>query len=568
VIVHSRLVAREKWEGCIPAHHPGYIDWDTYLDNQRRLAANARVLRGGAGGAPREGRALLAGLVRCGRCGRKMQVGYWGSAGRRPTYTCARAAREIGSNSACQRVGGSRVDQVVLDAVFAALEPASLRATAHALAQAEAEHEHRLRAFEKAVERAQYEAERARRQFDAVEPENRLVARDLEGEWEARLAEVARTEQALTDQRARRPVALTDEEAAWLERAGADLRAVFEADSTTMAERKQLLRTVLSEVTVTVDTDTKEVRLEIHFDGGACLQRTVSAPRPGWHIPATDEDTVELVRRLARHYNDTEIARILSRQGRHTAKGLRIHPRACERTASRPAVNGERGGGAQNDQRLAADTELGGVGVLGDVVQADHVAPPGGRAIEVHHVEMDRAEAEELGRGARPHVGASGLRCSSFLLYERRRVSNVIAKQERRHLHRTNPERDRGEPSSHETDELTGYEVAKCVSQCASSPPARSHAARWPPALARAASTCTSSRSAARWSASNSSSVAANAASAAPTGSSWSSTSAPMMPSTLRSSACAHTAPNGPVEAPRTATGLPRSAFSGNGPEA
>ena len=324
VIVRSRLVAREEWEVCIPDHHPGYINWDTYLENQRRLAANARLPRGGAGGAPRDGRALLAGLVRCGRCGRKMQVGYWGSAGRRPTYTCARAAREIGSNSACQRVGGARVDQVVLDAVFAALEPAGLRATAHALAQAEAEHEQRLRAFEKAVERAQYEAERARRQFDAVEPENRLVARDLESEWEARLAEVARAEQALADQRARRPVALTDEEAAWLERAGADLRAVFEADSTTMAERKQLLRIVLSEVTVTVDSDTKEAGLQIRFDGGACLQRTVPAPRPGWHIPATDEDTVDLVRRLARHYNDTEIARILSRQGRHTAKGLRF----------------------------------------------------------------------------------------------------------------------------------------------------------------------------------------------------------------------------------------------------
>lgn len=322
VIVRSRLVAREEWEVCIPDHHPGYIDWDTYLENQRRLAANARVLRGGAGGAPREGRALLAGLVRCGRCGRKMQVGYWGSAGRLPTYTCARAAREIGSNRACQRVGGGRVDQVVIDAVFTALEPATLRATAHALAQAEAEHEQRLRAFEKAVERTCYEADRARRQFDAVEPENRLVARDLEGEWEARLAEVARAEQALADQRTRRPVALTDEEAAWLERAGADLRAVFEADTTTMTERKQLLRTVLSEVTVTVDSDTKEARLEIRFDGGACLQRTVPPPRRGWHIPATDEDTVELVRRLARHYNDTEIARILSRQGRTTAKGL------------------------------------------------------------------------------------------------------------------------------------------------------------------------------------------------------------------------------------------------------
>jgi Recombinase/Recombinase zinc beta ribbon domain len=324
VIVRSRQVTREEWEVCIPEHHSGYIDWDTYLENQRRLAANGRVLRGGAGGAPREGSALLQGLVRCGRCGRRMQVGYWGQAGLRPTYACTRGAYETGSNDACQRIGGRRVDQVVLDAVFAALEPASLQATARALAHAEAEHEQRLRAFEAAVERAQYEAERARRQFDAVEPENRLVARSLEAEWEARLSEVQRAEQALADRRAQRPVSLTDEEAAWLERAGADLRAVFEADSTTMAERKQLLRTVLSEVTVTVDSDTKQAKLEIRFEGGACVERNVPPPRRGWHIPTTDEDTVELVRRLAGHYNDTEIARILSRQGRKTAKGLRF----------------------------------------------------------------------------------------------------------------------------------------------------------------------------------------------------------------------------------------------------
>jgi hypothetical protein len=169
---------------------------------------------------------LLAGLVRCGRCGRKMQVRYFASSRQRSTYQCTRAAHQTGSNAACQRIDGRRVDQVVLDAVFHALEPATLRATAGALAHAEGEHQQRLRAFEAALERTQYEAERAQRQFELVEPENRLVARSLETEWEARLAEVARAEATLADQRARKPVSLTDEEAAWLERAGADLRGV------------------------------------------------------------------------------------------------------------------------------------------------------------------------------------------------------------------------------------------------------------------------------------------------------------------------------------------------------
>ena len=324
VIVRSRLVARDEWEVCIPGHHPGYIDWDTYLENQQRMAANARVVQGGAGGAPREGSALLTGLACCGRCGRKMQVRYFAASRQRSTYQCTRAAHQTGSNSACQRIDGRRVDQVVLDAVFHALEPASLRATTGALAHAETEYEQRLRAFEAALERAQYEAERARRQFDLVEPENRLVARGLENEWETRLAEVARAEAALAAQRTRKPLSLTDEEAAWLERAGADLRAVFDADSTTMAERKQLLRTILTEVTVTVDSNTKEAKLEIRFEGGACVERTVSPPRPGWHIPTTHEDTVALVRRLACHYDDRTIAQILSRQGRQTATGLRF----------------------------------------------------------------------------------------------------------------------------------------------------------------------------------------------------------------------------------------------------
>jgi hypothetical protein len=323
VKVSTRQLTREEWQVCIVGHHPGYIDWEMYLSNQQRLAANRRVTRGEGGGAPREGRALLQGLVVCGRCARRMQVGYWGAArAARPVYACARAAYQTGSSEVCQRIGGGRVDQVVLDAVFGALEPASLLASARALAHAEAEHQQRLGAFEAALERARYEAERARRQFDSVEPENRLVARGLEAEWEARLAEVQRAERSLEEQRTRRPVSLTDEEAAWLQRAGADLRAVFEADSTTIAERKQLLRTVVSEVTVTVDPDTKEARLQIRFEGGACVERAVPPPRRGWHIPATDEDTVELVRRLASHYNDTEIARILSRQGRTTAKGL------------------------------------------------------------------------------------------------------------------------------------------------------------------------------------------------------------------------------------------------------
>jgi len=322
VLTRVRAVARDQWEICIRDHHPSYVDWDTYLANQDRLAANRRPARGEAGGAPREGGALLAGLARCGRCGRMMQVAYWGSSGTLPTYSCCRAATETASSAVCQRVGGRRVDETVVDAVFEALEPASLEATAKALAEAEAEHRRGLVAFEAAVERARYDAERARRQFDAVDPENRLVARGLETTWEGRLGEVARAEEALAEKAAHRPVSLSEDELAWLCRAGADLRAVFDAETTTMAERKQLLRVVLTEVTITVDPETKAAALRTCFEGGTVVSRSVAPPRKGWHIPATDEDTVDLIRRLAEAYDDTRIAQILSRQGRKTVTGL------------------------------------------------------------------------------------------------------------------------------------------------------------------------------------------------------------------------------------------------------
>ena len=326
---------RSEWGVCILNHHPGYITWDTYLENQERLAANRRPERGQGGGAPREGRALLQGLVRCGHCARRMQVAYPGVAAKPHVYICARASAEIAS-PVCQRIGGRRVDEAVLDAVFQALEPASLQVTAKALSEVQAEHERSLHAFEVALERARFEAERARRQFDAVEPENRLVARNLEAEWEARLVEVTRAEAALNDRRARRPVSLTAEEVAWLERAGADLRAVFEAPTTTMTERKQLLRLVLAEVIITANSETKKATVRICFEGGTSVERAVPPPRPGNHVPATDEDTVELVRRLASHYNDTLIAGILSRQGRKTATGLSFTRERVERLAPQP----------------------------------------------------------------------------------------------------------------------------------------------------------------------------------------------------------------------------------------
>jgi DNA invertase Pin-like site-specific DNA recombinase len=317
-----RLLPREQWEVLIPDHHAGYVSWRVFEANIVRLRANWRPPRGQGGGAVREGKALLQGLLRCGRCGRIMQTGYSGPAGNSPRYVCARAQQLYAGEHGCQSIGGGRLEKTVLTELFAVLEPAALSATAQALAQADAHFTQRLAAFELAVERARYEADRALRQFDAVEPENRLVARTLEKTLEDKLAAQRRAENDLTAQRARRPVALSDAELAWIAKAGADVRTIFDAPTTTPVERKQLLRAVIAEVVLTVDANARVAALRIIWQGGATSELTMQMTKRGGHTRTTSEDTVELIRRLAADYDDRSIAAILAKQGRRTGTGL------------------------------------------------------------------------------------------------------------------------------------------------------------------------------------------------------------------------------------------------------
>jgi excisionase family DNA binding protein len=322
VISRVRVLPREQWAVLIPDHHPGFITWDAYVANTARLRANWRPPRGQGGGAARKGNALLQGLLRCGKCGRIMQTGYSGPAGNSPRYLCTRAKQLYGTERGCCSIGGGRLEKTILAELFAVLEPASLQATARALADADQHYQRRLAAFELSVERARYEAARARRQYDAVEPENRLVARTLERSWEDKLAAVRQAENDLRAQQARRPATLTDDELAWISGAGADVRAVFHAPTTTTPERKQLIRAVITEVVVSIDEQDRRAGLRIIWQGGAVTELSMQMTKTGQHPRATSEDAVDLVRRLACHYDDKTIAMVLSRQGRRTGTGL------------------------------------------------------------------------------------------------------------------------------------------------------------------------------------------------------------------------------------------------------
>ena len=313
----------EQWSVCLPEHHPGYVSWEQYLATRERLRANVRP-RGEGGGAAREGGALLQGLLRCGRCGRRMQVAYSGTGGRVVRYACVRGHQLHATDHACQSLGGLRVDRAVGEAFLEAVSPAGVSASAGAIERLERQHEERLAGQRLALERAQFEAERASRQFDACEPEHRLVARTLERRLETALGDAERERRRLAALEQARPAPLTAEERRALARLARDLPRLWHAKTTSDRDRKELLRTLLSEVIVTVGEPERLAELELVWEGGARTELRVRLNRRGPERHRTPEDTVELVRRLAAHHTDRQIAAILSKQGRTTGTGLQF----------------------------------------------------------------------------------------------------------------------------------------------------------------------------------------------------------------------------------------------------
>src|SRR3989454_3074699 len=234
---------RSEWAVTIPGHHSGYISWEQYLANQERLTAN--TTRSGARPA-REGTALCQGIVHCGSCGRAMSTNYRSDG--RADYECARSRADHVTTPACRSVGAAMVDELVAVRLLQALGPEEVALALAAADEVAERRERTTRASELALERARYEADRAARAFLACEPENRLVARSLEGRWEAKLAVLSEAEAALAASRARvAPLPSRIE----LEALAADLPALWAAPTTSAKDRKRLLRTLIADVTLT-----------------------------------------------------------------------------------------------------------------------------------------------------------------------------------------------------------------------------------------------------------------------------------------------------------------------------
>jgi DNA invertase Pin-like site-specific DNA recombinase len=340
-----RVTRAEDWQVLLADHHPGYIDWDTYLANTARLAANMPPARGGDGtGATREGCALLQGLAICGVCGRGLGVFYRGPAKTVPGYQCNGGVLVGGGQGRfCTRVSGLRTDPAIAGHVLEVLTPLALQAALDAADQIEAGHDAALDQWRRQAEQARYAATRAERRYRAVDPENRLVARGLEAEWEAALAAARDADAELDRRQAARPVQLSADERARILALGADLPALWAAPSTTDRDRKELLHALLDDVVVTVDDQARNARLVLHWKGGMISETTADLPRPRPPY-RTSEDTIELIGRLAAHYDDTMITKVPSQQRRRTATGMSFTPANVATIRKRHGIPAPQGG--------------------------------------------------------------------------------------------------------------------------------------------------------------------------------------------------------------------------------
>lgn len=318
-----RQLPRSQWAVLIPEHHEGFVDWETYEANLARIASNTRPRPHQSGGAVREGTALLQGIAVCGHCGRRLRSHYQGR-NASPGYHCPGKDIVHGRGVYCLNIGGVQIDHAVARAVIDALQPAGLEAALLAAEQVESNYDAALKQWQLAVERAHYEAKRAERRYRAVEPENRLVARGLETEWEQRLRELEQAESELHRREQRRPRELSPDERDAVLGLGENLQRVWHAPSTTARDQKELLRTLLEEVIIADHRDEYRAHLTLRWRGGALTELDVHRPRSRPAPIRTDEDTVDLVHRLALHYPDAVIAGILNRQGKSTAYGHRF----------------------------------------------------------------------------------------------------------------------------------------------------------------------------------------------------------------------------------------------------
>jgi DNA invertase Pin-like site-specific DNA recombinase len=315
---------RENWKVLILDNHPAYVSWKEYLKNLEMLESNRAMSEGATQGAARQGPALLAGLLRCGHCGRKLFVAYSGRGGRVPRYAC-NGGRTTRGSAACMSFGGVTVERAVVEQVIEALNDEAIDAAVSAAAQSVQTRATKRQSLQLALEKARYEVRRCQRQYDAVDPDNRLVAAELEARWNDALCRVGQLEQELEQKDSDQQ--LTDVEKARLQDLGHDVRELWNHPHASHALKKRILRTALREIVVKDTADKSNHILNLHWQGGVHTELRVPRNSPGRRRVVTEKTALNLIEELSKVCNDQAIAATLNRLGYRTGAGdpWRVH---------------------------------------------------------------------------------------------------------------------------------------------------------------------------------------------------------------------------------------------------
>jgi DNA invertase Pin-like site-specific DNA recombinase len=308
-----------QWSVLIRDHHPGYITWEQYEQNQRIMESNAHMKSRMAPKAGRGGRALLAGLIRCRRCGRMLKVNYTGAGGTVLRYTCGgMPLDQEDPGSRCISFGGIKADELVTEQLLAAVSGNAIEAALQAAEQERLRQQEHRRSLELALEQARYQARLAERRYEAVDPDQRLVARELEARWNQALERVREAESRCAEfERRRASTAVPDRDL--LLSLAHDLPAVWKASADTKLKQR-IVHLVLREIMADVDEESREIRLILHWAGGRHSEVHWTKNKVGLHR-RSNMTAVDVIQQTAGKLSDDEIAMTLNRQRQRTGSG-------------------------------------------------------------------------------------------------------------------------------------------------------------------------------------------------------------------------------------------------------
>lgn len=336
----SKLVKPEDARVFIKDHHESYITFEMFKENQEMIKNNSLYLScdDEVTGAARHGQGLLVGILRCGHCGRRVHVRYWGKRGTAARYLC-KGDFESGGKY-CIGFGGSLVDKRFSKELLKVITPYGVDASIKATNLSALQGNEKEKIVKQKLKQLEYEVKRAFEQYDEVDPRNRLVAEELEKRWNIKLEELEQVRKQLLAYSEKKQV-LTEKEEKIILQLGENFSSVWQSEHCSPMIKKKIIKTVIKEIIVTYEDKVDELRFVIHWQGGSHTEFTMPKPKSG-AFQTTNKDDIEIIQKMSVRYGDDSIARVLNKLGRKTGKGNRWNETRVKSCRRRDGITGQK----------------------------------------------------------------------------------------------------------------------------------------------------------------------------------------------------------------------------------